>query len=124
MRIEHVLSATLVAALAGVSSFAAIARGTSVDVVSGRTSDLIVRASVLTETAEPVAPGPTNTVILASNYTYRLRVRRVINGRETRPEITATWVRDGALLRNRDFLFHLTRKPDGSYEVQSLDRTK
>jgi hypothetical protein len=85
-------------------------------------ANLVVRGRVLSETAEPIPPVSKDIVGLASRWTYRLSVKRVIAGKEPHPEIVAKGDRDGALLRNRDFMFHLTRKPDGTYDLIKVDR--
>jgi len=76
----------------------------------------------MSETAEPIPPISKNIVILASRWTYRLRVKHVVAGKEQRSKIVAMADRDGALLRNKDFVFHLTRKPDGTYDLMKVDR--
>jgi hypothetical protein len=50
-------------------------------------------------------------------------VKCVISGEEQAHEIVATRDADaGALHKDRDFIFHLTRKPDGTYDLRKVER--
>ena len=97
-------------------------RDPSIGQVSTSNNDLVIRGRVMSETAEPIPPAYKNIVILAWRWTYRLRVQHVIAGKEQRSEIVAIADRDGALLRSIDFVFQLTRKPDGTYDLIKVDR--
>ena len=116
------MHAAFIAALTGAPCSAEPVRHAPIEEGSQSANDLVVRGRVLNETSSPISPVSHNTVILASHYTYRLRVKHIIRGKERSSEIVATWDRDGTLLRDRDFIFHLTRKPDGSYDVKGVDR--
>lgn len=112
----------LVVAFTCASCSAVSAQDASVGGGSTPTNDLIIRGRVTSETAEPIPPASKDIVILASCWMYRLRVQSVVAGKEQRSEIVAITDRDGALLRNKDFVFHLTRKPDGTYDLIKADR--
>jgi hypothetical protein len=122
MRTGQLLHLTLIAGLAAASLSAAPARDAPVRQGSQSTEDLVIRGRVLNETAEPLPLTSKDVVILASRWTYHLRVKRVIAGEEQGHEIVATGDADAALLRDRDFIFHLTRKPDGTYNLRKIDR--
>lgn len=84
---------------------------------------VVIRGRVLSETGVPLPTNP-DVVILGSHWTYRIAVKHVVSGKVEGRELTATKDADGALLKDRDFVFYLTRKSDGSYDVQRLDRVK
>lgn len=94
---------------------AAAAQGSSAAV------DLIVRGRIMEESSEPLPQQP-GTILLASLWTYRIHVVRVIHGHERREEIVARGTSDPALRKDVDLLFDLSRSANGTYRVIALKR--
>ena len=110
------------AVFAGAPCSAAPAQDAPVDQVNQSTDDLVVRGRVLSETGEAIPPTK-DVVIIALHWTYHVRVKRVISGKVQGPDIVATRDADaGALYKDRDLIFHFTRKPDGTWDLRKVDR--
>ena len=123
MRTEHFLGLAFITALA--SAPCSFVR--SQDAPAGQTIEapieVIVQGRVIDETSEPLPQTP-GLVILASHWTYHIRVTRPIFGGETRQEIIASKNSDPALRTDRDFIFHLSRRSDGTYDLRKVDRIR
>jgi hypothetical protein len=85
-------------------------------------ADLVVQGRILQESAEAIPQKNPNIVDLSALWTYRILVSKVIKGKVPSAEITARNIADPALRRNTDFIFYLTRSPDGTYQVRTLER--
>ena len=123
MRTEHLLSLAVVAALAGAPCSIAKSQDTPSGLGVPATAELIVQGRVTDETAVPLPQTP-EYIILASHWTYHIRVMHVISGDAKSPEIIASRNSDPALRTDRDFIFHLARKPDGTYDLKKVDRIR
>jgi hypothetical protein len=121
MRTEHLISFAFIAALAGASCSIAKSQDTSSGQDLPATSELIVQGRVIDETAEALPQKP-GYILLASHWTYHIRVTHVILGDEKIREIIASRDSDPALRTDRDFIFHMIRKPDGTYDLKKVDR--
>ena len=84
-------------------------------------ADLVIRGRVLNQSSEPL-PQKSGEVLLASLWTYEVRVVRVIRGDEPNRTITAKGEADPALRKDVDLTFYLTRAPDGAYRVEKVTR--
>jgi hypothetical protein len=121
MKIRQFLSLTITAALLTVPCSIARSQDASSLQVTEPASDVVIQGRVVEETAKPL-PIDAKYLILASRWTYRIRVTRLISGNEQARDIIATRDADAALLRDRDFVFHLTRRSDGIYNLTKVDR--
>ena len=121
MRTEHLLSLAFIAALAGAPCSIAKSQDTPSGQGVSATAELVVQGRVIDETAEPLPQTP-GYILLASHWTYHIRVTHVISGDEKSREIIASRDSDPALRTDRDFIFYLTRRPDGTYDLKKVDR--
>lgn len=121
MNSRHLPSLIFFAALGGAPCSIAAPQATSPSQVVEATPELIVQGRIIQETAEPLPQTP-GYVLLASMWTYHVRVTKVIAGSERRREIIAFRDADPALLTDRDLIFRLTRRSDGTYDLKRVDR--
>ena len=121
MRTEHLIGLTFIAALIGAPYSIAESRDAPSLQTVEPPAEVIVQGRVVNETAEPLPQKP-GIVVLASHWTYHIRVTYVISGSVTMQEITAFRDSDPALREDQDFIFHLSRRSDGSYDLVKVDR--
>ena len=121
MNSRHLPSLIFLAALGGAARSLAASQATSPSQVVEATVELIVQGRIIEETAEPIPQTP-GYVLLASHWIYHIRVEKVIAGSERSPEIIAFKDADPALLTDRDLIFRLKRRPDGTYDLERVDR--
>ena len=86
-------------------------------------ADLVIQGRVLDQKSEPL-PQKAGEILLGSLWTYKISVVRVIRGQERSPEITAMGESDPALRKDRDIVFYLSRRDNGTYHVDALATPK
>lgn len=120
MILRHLIGTALLASFA---LNTAAAQDTTDRQSHDRSADLVIRGRVLHEESEPL-PQPPGKILLASLWTYRVRVLRVLHGHEQRATITAKHEADPALREDIDLIFYLTRTPAGTYKVERVARAR